>query len=482
MPKHEWLVLFLVYSDLRNITKNKLNKKIERELFLHAQEYFYLLVHETLKKTNLDDKAKVVIVSNSMFNSAKKGTHSVTYVHQLVQDEEARTGEEKNKLVRLRMRLKKQLFLNKADDLADLLNQVKEKYDFNRTLLFTYGHGSAFGIFADFQKPVRGYLQKNNLKNIGFYNQSDFPTDIYGLSYHKSLFKNTAKDYRLGFKEVENIITLDENGKEHEFEILTNEEFAVAIEKSFGKVNILVLNNCVMQNVYSQFAFKDTVECLIAPQTGITLPGFNIQGIVNLLNQNHLADSMTLGKQICESFRGENVNPDYSKYKSIIELFVVPAMNLNSYIKIAEVIKKTAQFMLKELDENPQFNHDIYNNLAECFPYEFNTKTGTSMIDLVSFLDFFTDHPTLTGLKNELLVLLQNKTFIFKGDDAYNQKFHIYKKDPVSGLCIYFPSSEEAANQYIKPFYNSKNYYSELDEFTEWGNFLKRYREIRNPD
>lgn len=481
MPKHEWLILFLVYSDLRNIPKNKLTKKIERELFLHSREYFYLLVDEALKDSSLGDNVKVVVISNSMFNSSRQGTHSVTYVHQLIAKDEANiTGKGKNSLVRFPIRLKKQTRLNEVEDLTNLLNRVKEKCDCKRIMLFTYGHGSAFGIFADFQKSISGYFKKNYYKNIEFYNKSDFPLNIYGLKYQKNLGESSI-DFRMGFKEIENIITLDDEGIEHKFEILTNEEFALAIKNSFGKIDILIFNNCVMQNVYSQFALKDSVDCLIAPQTGITLPGFNISGIVNLISENHLISNTVLGKMICDSFKG-NINPDYNQYKSIIELFVVPAVNLDGYIEIAKVIKRLGQFMLKELDDVPQFNHDIYNNLIECFPYEFNTKTGTSMIDLICFLNYFGDHPTLTTFKSELLTLLENKVSFFTGEFAFEQKFHIYKDNLISGLCIYFPSSEEAANQYIKPFYNSKNYQSELDEFTEWNKFLKRYKEIREPD
>ncbi len=72
-------------------------------------------------------------------------------------------------------------------------------------------------------------------------------------------------------------------------EILRNNELSNSIKcwlarnKENKKVGVLLMMNCWMMNLHTMYSLKDTVECLVAPQGDIAIPGYNYRDILRYI-------------------------------------------------------------------------------------------------------------------------------------------------------------------------------------------------------
>ncbi|MFN8250512.1 MAG: clostripain-related cysteine peptidase [Ferruginibacter sp.] len=477
--EHDWLVVFLVSVDIQDTNNQEINKRVKEIL----TDRFNLEIFEKLKGVIVDERIKLILVNNVKLIS-RTGIDYNTESFELTNDH----------LSKLEMTLPDAFQLQDKESLEFLLKHLQSTFSSKRVMISTYGHGSMFGIFSS-----KNFIHDNGLTNyvkvdisdISYWNtvsptlmeKASFDSDNEKIDYLIAArpFSSDKYSYKkwkaLEYHEI--IVTPTTPGSFEKFKTLTNEEFAAAIKASFGKVDFLIFNNCVMQNIYTQHSFQKTVDYLVAPATGIVYPCFNVRGIIGFLMANPSAENPSVAKYIAESFK-ENQNPDYPKYKELIEEFIVVSMRLNSSSKIFEVLKQLKDY-LKEVLEGPDkadFACAISNSLDETYPMEYNTFTGETIFDLVQLLesDYFKNYNQLQLFKEKIKSLIEaDKDFIFSfiGKTAYKAGYKTYYKSkpdiPVSGICIYFPKNKKQ-NEVIRPYFNSISYQNDLEKGLRWYN------------
>ncbi len=71
-------------------------------------------------------------------------------------------------------------------------------------------------------------------------------------------------------------------------EILKNDELSSVFTQWLGekKVSVLLMMNCWMMNLHTMYSLHKTVDCLVAPQGGISSPGYNYPDIIRFINDN----------------------------------------------------------------------------------------------------------------------------------------------------------------------------------------------------
>ncbi|MBK8494555.1 MAG: hypothetical protein IPL50_05630 [Chitinophagaceae bacterium] len=160
--------------------------------------------------------------------------------------------------------------------------------------------------------------------------------------------------------------------------------------------------------------------------------------------------------------------------------------------EIFEILEQLKDYLKTELTGQNKniFACAIANSLEETYPMEYNTFTGETIFDLLQILDsaYLKKYEKLQIFQQRLLEIISTSgdefihTFIGKtAYDAGYKKYYRSKPDIiVSGICIYFPKSS-TQNAYIKPFFNSINYESDLEKGLKWyDDVIETYLAIMN--
>ncbi|HRI26016.1 MAG TPA: hypothetical protein PLZ45_15160 [Ferruginibacter sp.] len=475
--QHEWLVIFLVSVDIQDTNNADINKRAKEIL----TDKFNLEIIDRLRGIVVDNRIKLILINNVKLISEKEIKYN-TECFELAKDT----------LQPFQINLPDAFQLQDKTSLVFLLKYLQGAFPATRVMISTYGHGSMFGIFS-----TRNFKNDGGLTNY-------VELDIRDLSYWKTISPtllerasfnadNENIDYliaarpfspdKYGYKKWkameyhEIIVEPSANGRFEKFKTLTNEEFASAISESFGKIDFLIFNNCVMQNIYAQHSFYRTVDYLVAPATGIVYPCFNLRGIIGFLMSNQAPANPAIAKYITDSFK-EGQNPDYEKYKGVIEEFIVVSMRLDLTTEIFTLLKQLKDY-LKEALEGPgkaDIACAISNSLDETYPMEYNTFTGETIFDLVQLLesDYLRNYPELQNFRERFRASVSgNPEFIYSfiGKTAYNAGYKNYYRTkpeiPVSGICVYFPKNRKQ-NEVIRPYFNSISYESDLEKGMNW--------------
>ena len=375
--KHEWLVIFLVSVDIQDTNNADINKRVKEVL----TDKFNLEIIEKLKGVVVDDRIKLILINNVKLIS-KEGIKYNTECFELAKDN----------LNTFAISLPDAFQLQDKESLVFLLKTLQGTFTATRVMISTYGHGSMFGIFSSKNFKNDGGLTnyvKLDISDISYWNtispklieKASFNADNESIDYLIAArpFSTDKYEYKkwksMEYHEI--IVTPSVSGKFEKFKTLTNEEFAFAINESFGKIDFLIFNNCVMQNIYAQHSFRGVVDYLVAPATGIVYPCFNIRGIIGFLMSDPSVGNSLIAKYITDSFK-EAQNPDYATYKGVIEEFIVVSMRLDSTKEIFEILKQLKNYLKKAL-EGPgktDIACAISNSLDETYPMEYNTFTG----------------------------------------------------------------------------------------------------------
>lgn len=514
MANHKWLALFLVHTEVTPKTKDKNEQEEEN----NANEFFYKIVMKDLRYAHPGEDIKIVLV-NTVFDKRYIPARYTMYVNTL-----------KNQWFSLDKDIMQLSFTNgfemqNREKLTGLFNELKKKYPSDKVMIFTYGHGSVFGIFTYDPDTVVSHYYRVPGRSIQTFNEAVLPNLFYDLE-HKKINKEFKKyEYKLRFTETEKLLTLFDQPAslfqeiikadaasivaeinpavdsplntpgvqpEDPFKIISNEDLGYAIAKSFGKVDFVVLNNCVMQNVYSQFALQSVTDYLIAPQTGVTNPGLNMRQIVKIIKNADEGDTNdSIARKIIDDFA--NMEGRSTGEINFLDLYVVLAIKLgDNYNDYRTILKDLAEIFTRKINEEKDekkddFDERLDDSLRLCFPFEFNTNTGNSMIDLYQLLStpYMLEIEELKKIRDRIDLFNNNTIFKYVGKKTFNQRGAFYpkqNKDTTSGLCIYFPRNYNSINSLIHRFYTAANYSSEFDSTINWQTFIKTYLQKRGID
>ncbi len=332
-----------------------------------------------------------------------------------------------------------------------------------RNMLITIGHGSIFGInlynYDDDVKtksklvesliieknrfPItvnqKKYLEKieaDFLKyNIDLIEKDKTFIESVKISNNK-LFENIINDNSLNELLVAIPVTEIEINESLKVFMLTNKEIDICIKDIFNnqkKLDILVLDSCLMQNIFTQYELKESVDYLIASQSGITFPGHNYMGVIKKIIDNPSLDT----KIVANSFKTEiKQHPAYNKFKPQIEAtWCFSTIKLDK-LKLEDILIKFNDlfeyFISQPSKDSKLFLFDVKNVQSRMFKYDAYSLQGSAcMVDIRVFFkalyaETSKEHPQLKKILEKLNALNQaltsfyNEIVFFKAEKLYN--------------------------------------------------------------
>lgn len=353
---NRWVIVFLIYADFRTEDEDSvfppfsMNEEMKVEL--------NCLFKDILTTPIPDSGMRIFVIMDRITyikKEAKASVASKTILYEIANPE----LRPENDFVECKILDNKETPVNEsgttqplhqAEHLADIFKNIVVE-DGEGTLLITWDHGSAFGIFREeiFTPPemrvmepitselanypylekfwncalqkgqLRDFIESQELekKSPLFQRSEKFFKPVSGISPHfiKGNIDNIRKSaafateiagnkIMLSVAEVEmNEVTLIESFATEQIpEILRNDELAKAIEAWLGKkkLSVLVMMNCWMMNLHTMHSLKEQVECLVAPQGDIANPGYNYRDILRYIFEERLITSQDLAIRCVE--------------------------------------------------------------------------------------------------------------------------------------------------------------------------------------
>lgn len=268
-------------------------------------------------------------------------------------------------------------------------NTVLKNYSAKRYVLFTWDHGSAFGIFVE-------------------NSQTENEDHINGVVIKK----------------------------QDRLNVLTMEELRNALLWAFGKkkIDVLIMMNCYMQFVDTGYGLRKSVKYLVAPETAMAYNGYNYGFILQLLNSNPGLRSKKLAKKAVSSFPSKlylNREAGILRRKST----ALYAVDLKYYELLAKLIDKLSTILISSLP-------DLYTPLMKARNLSY-LDSSRNLVDFFAFVScleqrgFFSkniaDISVLISLKQLLVIKSHNEI-------VQDSVFDNIVNSP-SGLSIFFPKA-----------------------------------------
>lgn len=217
----------------------------------------------------------------------------------------------------------KKFDLKKSNDLKGFFReQILSKCLAKKYLLFTWDHGSSFGIFRDTPEPLSSHSQNSIL--------------LQGNDGKRSL-------------------ELTENGSmiNTDFDMLTMHDLQKAIKWAFAevKIDLCIMMNCCMQYFDTGLTLSYVIKYLVAPETAIAYSGYNYIKIFDTLYNRPSISAKNLAKISVSSMKTKKYDDEGDKFltDSYTSLF---ANKLCYYPVIAKEVNKLSIYLLKQLRKN----------------------------------------------------------------------------------------------------------------------------------
>ncbi len=411
-------------------------------------------------------------------------------------------------------------FFYRSDSMASessidsIFNAINFYFKYAKIVIMTYGHGSIFGInytepslAAKVNTQMTKFLKKDELKSLEV------------LKYYKTLLQkrnenffkpHISKSNRIIIKsknrlqKYANLFFTSKTGKrlfkDEDYELhlnirmLSNREFKLALEKRFKikKVDILVMYNCLMQNIYTQYDLSKNVEQLVAASSGIGMPGFNYVEIFNSLNLNlgssnrQLADLFLttipsnpfyqipeIKERIDNQWMVARFELDNAKYTGIKDNCK------NLFSSMADILKKSdLQNEMRNVIKDAK--RDLYNISSDCVP---EVKVLDFEVLIEKFIEVLIQKSNLPEfIKNDLeakakalkQILNSIDRTLWVNDDFYgkiNTEFYsdrTYQK--FRGIGILLPI---ASKQYFEKYKILNSFFIDLENKIDEPDFIK---------
>lgn len=296
MKTSKWLCVVLIYNIEEQPTIASESIAVDKNLWIGSLKYTPLLA------------ANIRLI----FVVVQRNKVDRTIIETLILEKK----DHENAYDRIDHNLSDNLILVDYNATIELFSFINSQYSAERKILITLGHGSVFGMNC-FDLYLPNAIKKSLLNNTTSIKELDnFFSGIGADKIENGYLKAVNKiNYRSGFqfKSSKQLIKVDGDSKKYQ---LSNKELSQAL-KAFTKteggkhIDILVINNCFMQNIFAQYDYCDAVEYYVAPISGISYPGYNFLEILKNINDN--PDGNT--EKIASSFVSKEVIENHALYK-----------------------------------------------------------------------------------------------------------------------------------------------------------------------
>ena len=389
----KWLITYLVYNNTYYELKTKLeyNGELPEGYFSMQEQTNYLFNKIKYLPYNEDITIIIIHLDYDFINH----NFSLTAIKK-----------EKSDLVILPAFFDLNEPMTSSKSLKNIFNILNDYFTFDQIIIITYGHGCLFGINltdkklydellknatflkTDFAKRVNKFqLREKELFETNKIYETTISKTVTAFNIFKSILFNKFKISLRHF--------LKENTLEEDFEemlkitMLTNLELREGIQASFKKrkIDILVMYNCSMQNVYTQYEFKDCVDYFVAPSGAISFPGYDYKGVYDKIAANvnspvkAIADEFVLNIGKCDDhifFENEIKNTWFISSTKLDEIILD---------KIKQLYDRWIILLINSLKDNKSDMNLISALITNRITTQFNMNTE-SVSDLM-VVDFF---------------------------------------------------------------------------------------------
>jgi len=507
----QWNIIFLIYAEL----PDKATYKNDPDYFGVDVRMAFNELKKTLRSIDLQDNFNVFMIENVVeviktgpgpSDASIAGDH--TYIKQLVLFDPVK---KKNRQKRLTYS-KEEDFAQSAPDIAAAFKYLDQKYPADKTLLVTWDHGSAFGIFKKKLKdhpatpptPVAGppsdivggaaaatpvSLQTaisltNFNKNITFpVNSGHFQILNQREAGNSGLFTTVRNNLyeKIAFSFEEAKTTSHENISP-DFALLSNDNLAKAICNGFGNkyVDVLLMFNCDMQNMHNCYSLHASVKYLVAPEGLISSPGYNYIAISNFIGKNAAVNGAEVATVAVDTFK-ENYT---GKHKDAVDSIAIFAMDLEDYAgKMIIPLKCFIDTIEKMMNSQHSLARRLITTRKKSYAFGLGGSMYYFMVDLINFMEDVNDRIKDDELKKlkELLQAAYNSIAVGSaiGKSVYSDlkgTTECTKHRTPTGLAIYFPLPLPGPmNPLVKDFLiPGAPYSSSLVNEIKWMEFLSK--------
>lgn len=445
----EWLIIFLVYNNTFYDIEpqdNKDNSPVEnkpKDYSPMEQQTKYIL-HQ-IRETNFSTKVKTVFVEAEIKKNRSKKTFATLSILS-----KKKKGDWLSAVDKLWRRGRPLKILTEAASVKKILLKLKKNFPANKHMIITAGHGSIIGI---------NYYIPKLKPNVNESAQAFIEEKLTGSS-----FKDSGQ-LRQPLPEPDPYLLF-----------LANQEISEVLSDVFRdkKVDVMVMYNCLMQNIFTQFDLRETVDWLVAPLSGISIPGFNYGNILNEININPEINAETVSELFINSIRAGN---QYSLFKNDIEgTWKVVAMQLGK--KRYDLIQSRFHELLKEIEGiRQQYDRETMNCIKTTLRFLFNyghyCLNSISIPDLGVFLEYFKENikdgyrnlkSLVTPIENlQVAIKENNRQHLFQGRNFYNNGIG-HKEDEeqykaqISNIAIMFPFRKFISKDLLEVMCDPGNY------------------------
>jgi hypothetical protein len=213
--------------------------------------------------------------------------------------------------------------------------------------------------------------------------------------------------------------------------ILTMEELNSAIRWAFGKkkVNVMIMMNCFMQFIGAGYALRKTVDYMVAPESIMEFSGYNYTYIFQALINEPDLSPRELAKLSVKSFPYKAYS--HSQSMSSIEKTSIFANNLQHYSTLARQIDKLVDSLLTLLGTKAtkkEFMKLVFDSKME---------PGKNLYDFYDFLENLVKSSSFKPAAAEAKLILSVKDLVVIES--------CIGKDPgvvTKGLSVFFPKAK----------------------------------------
>ena len=406
-----WNIILVIYAEINNHTRVVTAGGTDEPQAERFETFTYLkALKREISSFPLSPNYKVFIVENIIkLDSENVVTDNVT----TVRVQQSVGGNPKKKRL---FRLATQPMANplqKADTLAYIfkcisdfkgLPATEENWVADKNLLITWDHGSGFGIF---KSDVRQLTKQKN-QNFTIHDQFDFIIDNkFQIVLPETLIENDTerqssaiqvirnKSYKYNSVDfsnhhsIKNLSFIEDQQEplsniDDLIVILTNHELELAIKKGFGAngVDILLMFNCCMQSLHSNYALKDCVKVMIAPEGQISVPGYDYKAILVKINENPSIDIECLSKCVLSSMEAKFHRRGLGDLFQEHALFAIRLKNYHDLI--IEPIKSLVEDLTAYVKNNLVNGGRVITSRDDCF--EMTSPLYYYIIDIINWL------------------------------------------------------------------------------------------------
>lgn len=424
----EWTAIFVIYAEPRMD-----NEKV-KELQLMVND-----IQRCVRNGTLNESSRLLIIYRRIKGNKMNWDIETTYLFEVVPNVQYEQVKSIFKLLQTDKNVN--VLLNGAK-LGELFKYIWETFPSKKKLLFTWGHGSIFGIF---KKDPEG--PESRRRGV------PLPSNV-GVP---------------GVME----------------DMLTNEELGEAIQISEQKIDVLIMINCMMQNVITQYALSGVVKYLVAPQGMMGLPGYNYEEILKVVFGPAEYNSPEKVVEVALSTLADK-RSDGLDYHLNVSQWSVTAFDLDEIELLTPFLSELSTELSKKISHNNQYRGLLDLKVRRALFSFDNTpqnEVSTVMVDLglLMYRLKTMDEMSFGGLFDKFQRILKKirpfKPFI--GENIYRGRIP-FGPQPPAGNCIYFPAVRKRDTQVytFKVFVTDKAPLSRSRFFivsTQWYQFLKDY-------